>query len=100
VKNSQINIICCIVTVVILAFLTAQVVFQLSAEDYSLGENYYMQPVGPGMQLVVVVVAWMSLAVLAWRYFRKKDTAKRKNIFRRKKPRKQCSNHWDEPPLY
>jgi len=52
--------------------LAYQAITDIVEGNYVMGENYLGQPVGPGLQLVVCLVAVVVGVVMVWQYFHPK----------------------------
>ncbi|MCL5282516.1 MAG: hypothetical protein M1376_21725 [Planctomycetes bacterium] len=57
--------------------LAHQAITSIVTGDYVMGENYMGQPVGPGLQLVVLATALVVGIVAVWQYFHPKPDAKK-----------------------
>ena len=62
-----------------LALLLAyQAIKDIVDGNYVMGENYFGQPVGPGIQLLVLLVVLFVGIVSAWQYLHPRPESKRK----------------------
>lgn len=80
-------------TLVVIAFtiLACQAISSITSGDLAGGYNYYWQPVGPGLQLIALIVLVFVGAVSAWNYFFGKEEPKEE----KKKERKKEKNYQD-----
>lgn len=78
-REKRLNIFAGIVVCVFLVILAGQALLRILSGDLIGGKNYYGQPVGPVLQLIVVLACLIVIAIMAWRHWcgdRKPDKEK------------------------
>lgn len=88
-KSRRTQALTAIVAIALGLLLAYQAITDIIEGNYVMGENYLGQPVGPGLQLIVCVVALVVGVVLAWQYFHPKSEPEGK-----KKREKPCNFKW------
>jgi sterol desaturase/sphingolipid hydroxylase (fatty acid hydroxylase superfamily) len=83
-KRRRTQAILAILTVAIVLLLAFQAITALLRRDQTMGENYLGQPVGPGLQLAVCVVALAVGVILTWRHFHPKPPSEKREKIRSK----------------
>lgn len=73
-----------LVTLAVGFLLAYQAITNIVQGNYVMGENYMGQPVGPGLQLTVCLVALVVGVILAWQYFHPKPQSGNKKKTRSK----------------
>lgn len=74
----------------LMLLLGYQAIAKIVAGDAVMGENYLGQPVGPGLQLVVCLVAGVVGVVMVWQYFHPKPPETKEHTRKRRKREKAC----------
>jgi len=66
-RERQITIMGIGIVCLMLVMVVGQALLRISSGDFIGGKNYFEQPVGPILQLIVALVSLIGVAVLAWR---------------------------------
>ena len=75
----RLNIICGIFVCVFLVILAVQALIRISSGDFIWGKNYYGQPVGPVLQLIVVLACLIVIGIAVWRHWHKSSEQLKKS---------------------